>query len=192
MVAAALLGGSAAIASLACTQASSVPPSNRALEDTPTSTATPIGTSSQAMPETGLTARPQPVEDLAISASELSLGGIYPGDDEATVIARLGQPETIVEDFGDRTFEYTDLTVFFYEGRVIEVTSANSAYCTPSGICPNMAFERARAQYGTPTVADREDGQYMEYYPSEPGTCWLKIAVDGNDAIDAITVECQL
>lgn len=166
----ALVSGYGAIATLACAQVT-LPPSSSA----PAATAMLVETS---LP--------------AISASELALGGIFPGDDEATVIGKLGQPNHVVEDFGDRTFEYTDFAVFFYEGRVIEVTSTHSAYCTPSGICPNMAFARARAQYGTPTVTNREDGKYMEYYPSEPVGCWLKISVDGDDDIDAITVECQL
>ncbi|WP_430710031.1 hypothetical protein [Nodosilinea sp. AN01ver1] len=179
-----LVGGCGAIATLACTQVPpSVPPSQSAPESTPESTPESASASAATLGETSLP---------GISERELSLGGIFPGDDEATVIGKLGQPNNIAEDFGDRTFEYTDFTVVFYAGRVLEVVSANSSYCTPSGICPTMAFERARARYGTPTVTEREDGQYMEYYPPEPGTCWLKIAVDDDHNIDVMTVECQL
>ncbi|MEA5462503.1 hypothetical protein [Leptothoe sp. PORK10 BA2] len=205
-----ILTGGLAIATTACTQATlPASPSHTASNPVPTpdDALTPGAPEPAADPEvpseplfseaTTADAPKQQVPfpgEIEFSESELSLGGIRPGDDEATVLAELdflGQPNHIVEDPVERRFEYTDFTVYFYDGRVIEIYSTNSIHCTPSGVCPNMKFERARARYGDPVVVDREDGQYLEYYPSEAGSCWLKIDVDDEDKMASLTIECQ-
>jgi len=86
---------------------------------------------------------------------------------------------------------YVGFTVWLDEdGRVGEILSISPKYCTPQGACPGQPFSKVRALYGKPTVALREDGRYMEYYPTSDFPCWLQIAVESG-TVKSIRSECQ-
>jgi hypothetical protein len=131
-------------------------------------------------------------EPSLISDQELSLGSIAIGDSEATVLTNLGQPKHISEtgDFLNIRLDYPGLTIWLGEGRLVgEILSTSKQYCTPTGICPGSSFEMAQAKYGTPLVANREDGTFMEYSSSQ-SACWLQIAVSAG-VITTVRAECQ-
>ena len=136
---------------------------------------------------TALAAEPSLVAD-----QELSLGGIALGDTQASVLGKLGQPRRTTDtgDFLNIRMDYPGLTVWLGEGhRVGEVLSTAKQHCTPAGICPGTPFAKAQAEYGSPLVADREDGTYMEY-PSSQSSCWLQIAVS-KGIVKSVRAECQ-
>ncbi|WP_460736139.1 hypothetical protein [Lysobacter tyrosinilyticus] len=123
---------------------------------------------------------------------EFSLSGIALGDTEATVLRKLGQPRRTTDtgDFLDIRMDYPGLTVWLGEGRRVgEVLSTSKQHCTPAGICPGMPFAKAKAKYGPPLVADREDGTFMEY-PGSQSACWLQIAVS-KGIVKSVRAECQ-
>ena len=123
---------------------------------------------------------------------ELSLGGIAVDDTQASVLRKLGQPRRTTDtgDFLNIRMDYPGLTVWLGEGqRVGEVLSTSEQHCTPAGICPGTSFAKAKAKYGPPLVADREDGTYMEY-PSSQSSCWLQIAVS-KGIVKSVRAECQ-
>jgi len=136
---------------------------------------------------TALAAEPSLVTD-----QELSLGGIAIDDTQASVLRKLGQPRRTTDtgDFLNIRMDYPGLTVWLGEGqRVGEVLSTSKQHCTPAGICPGTPFAKAKAEYGPPLVADREDGTYMEY-PSSQSSCWLQIAVS-KGIVKSVRAECQ-
>jgi hypothetical protein len=123
----------------------------------------------------------------------LSLGGISLGDTESAVIAELGRPTSRrgTGDFLNVELVFPGLTVWLGEGgRVGEILSTGPEHCTPQGVCPGQPFELVEALYGTPLVAVREDGRYMEYYPQSDFPCWLQIAVESG-TVRSIRSECQ-
>jgi hypothetical protein len=131
-------------------------------------------------------------EPSLVSDKELSLGGVALGDTEAVVLRKLGQPRRTTDagDFLNIRMDYPGLTVWLGEGRRVgEVLSTSKQHCTPAGICPGMPFVKAKAKYGPPLVADREDGTFMEY-PDSQSACWLQIAVS-NGSIKSVRAECQ-
>jgi hypothetical protein len=131
-------------------------------------------------------------EPSLVSDKELSLGGIVLGDTEAAVLRKLGQPRRTTDtgDFLNIRMDYPGLTVWLGEGRRVgEVLSTSRQHCTPAGICPGTPFVKAKAKYGPPLVADREDGTFMEY-PSSQSVCWLQIAVS-KGLVNSVRVECQ-
>lgn len=119
---------------------------------------------------------------------ELRLGGLSIGDEGKTVIREFGQPSQVSSSFYSQ-LDYPGFTVLLEEGTVIGLTSTSDQYCTPAGVCPGMDSEQVRERYGEPTVSDREDGRFMEYY-TENSSCWLKIAVDG-ELVESVGVVCQ-
>jgi hypothetical protein len=121
---------------------------------------------------------------------DLSLGGISLGDGEALVLHKLGRPGRISNTGESIRLDYPGLTLWLGEGRrVAEILSTNSQFCSPAGACPGQSFATARAKYGRPLVADREDGRFMEY-PSSESSCWLQLAIY-HKVVDSIRAECQ-
>jgi len=134
-----------------------------------------------------LAAEPSPVND-----HELSLGRIVIGDTEAAVLQRLGKPRSTAKigDFLDIRLDYPGLTVWLGEGnRVQELLSTSRKHCTPAGLCPGMSFATAKKKYGTPIVAEREGGSFMEF-PGSRSPCWLQLSVD-KDIVESVRVQCQ-
>lgn len=126
-----------------------------------------------------------------IPHSELALGGISIDDSEQQVRRRLGQPVDVIEELDhlDLHLHYRDLVVSFSGDVVGSLLSVSAQSCTPAGLCPGDALERAVSLYGPPELTDREDGiTYWEYYTSFP--CWLQIAPDGS-RVRSIRVACQ-
>ncbi len=131
-------------------------------------------------------------EPSLVSDKELSLGGVALGDTEAAVLHKLGQPRQIADtgDVLNIRMDYPGLTVWLGEGRRVgEVFSSSKQHCTPAGICPGVPFVKANAKYGSPLVADREDGTFAEY-PSSQSACWLQIAVS-KGTVKSVRAECQ-
>ncbi|KAF1715481.1 hypothetical protein CSC74_12965 [Pseudoxanthomonas yeongjuensis] len=125
--------------------------------------------------------------------SALSLGGIELGVPAASVKSVLGSPsaERQTDDFLPVEMRYAGFTVWLDEaGRVGEILSTSPKYCTPQGACPGQPFSKVQALYGKPMVALREDGRYMEYYPTSDFPCWLQIAVESG-TVRSIRSECQ-
>lgn len=125
--------------------------------------------------------------------SALSIGGISLGAEEAAVTAKLGQPTRRLEtgDFLNLELRFPGITVWLGQGsRVGEILSTSPKHCTSEGACPGQAWKRVEALYGTPLVADREDGRYMEYYPQSDFPCWLQFAVESG-RVRSIRSECQ-
>jgi hypothetical protein len=134
----------------------------------------------------------------AINDDELSLNGVALGDSEKHVLSILGEPIERFETGEGTEFKYTGLIVSIgwleqqapgTHRRVWALRGIGAATCTPAGICPGMAFERANATYGVPVVAKRDHATVMEYYSSE-SSCWLQLDVSGG-VIDAISAVCQ-
>ena len=131
-------------------------------------------------------------EVSSIKDSELSLSGIAIGDSEEVVLAKLGKPEQVIEtgDFLNVEMSYPGLTIWLGEGRVVgEIAASTSAHCTPAGFCPSSSFAKVKSVYGAPVVANRENGQFMEY-PSAESACWLQLAVQ-RGVVRSIRAECQ-
>ena len=133
-----------------------------------------------------------------ISDDELGLSGVALGDTEASVRSRLGSPKEQRETGEATELEYAGLTVSVgwleqkapnKQRRVWQLKGTGKAACTPAGICPGMAFERARAAYGAPLVAQRETGTVMEY-PSRRSSCWLQLDAPAG-VIRSISAVCQ-
>ena len=125
--------------------------------------------------------------------SALSLGGISLDDGQSSVVARLGEPtrRNRTGDFLNVQVAYPGLTIWLGEGgRVGEILSTSSKYCTPQGACPGQPFAQVKALYGEPLVAIREDGQFMEYFPHSDFPCWLQISVKAG-SVKSIRSECQ-
>lgn len=126
-----------------------------------------------------------------ISHDEFILGGIELGDTEAIVIEKLGQPSNTTRTPYSTQLEYPGFMTYLDEGgTVIEMTSTNPQFCTPSNLCPGMDFAEVEALYGPPVVNDREDGRYMEYYAPSIA-CWIKMGLAGT-VVEEITVECMI
>ena len=131
-------------------------------------------------------------EPSLVNDRELSLGGVTLGDTEAAVLRKLGQPHRTTDtgDFLNIRMDYPGITVWLGEGRRVgEVLSTSKQNCTPAGICPDAPFAQAKAKYGPPLVADRQDGTFMEY-PSTQSACWLQIAVS-KGIVRSVRAECQ-
>ena len=133
-----------------------------------------------------------------ISDRELTVGGVALGDTEQSVVARLGKPIRRIDTGEGMRLEYRGLTVWVgyleqakpgVPRRTFELLSTSKRHCTPSGVCPGIAFDKVRAKHGAPLVADREDGQFMEY-PSYESQCWLQISVKAG-IIQSVRAECQ-
>ncbi|TWT17094.1 hypothetical protein FQY83_17455 [Luteimonas marina] len=124
---------------------------------------------------------------------ELSIAGIALDADEASVLRTLGQPVRVTDtgDFLNIQLDYPGLTIWLGEGRRVgEILSTSPEHCTPGGICPGMAFSQVQAMYGPPSVATREDGQFMEYFPMSDFPCWLQLAV-ADGVVKSVRAECQ-
>ncbi|NJK29379.1 MAG: hypothetical protein HC851_10340 [Acaryochloris sp. RU_4_1] len=126
-----------------------------------------------------------------ISENELVLAGIALGDPESKVFSKLGSPDRVVDgNPSDDQLEYPDLTLWVSEERrVTNMRSTSDQHCTPAGVCPGMQFSRVREIYGSPLVADRENGRFMEYGVSQ-SSCWLQIALD-DQIVKSVGVACQ-
>lgn len=120
--------------------------------------------------------------------SELALGGIHHGDSKASVLVKLGKPESQDDpkQFKTPRFIYSGLTVWFGEGGedALFFRSTSAKYCTPSGICPGMSFERARAVYTTMKIYKRDGDKFSAYFGS-PMSFKLTFDVE-RDTITAI------
>ena len=130
-------------------------------------------------------------EQGGVSETELSLGGVAIGDSTEAVIARLGQPKRQVpaQDFIDLHYDYPHMRVSFNGGIVAGLHAGKAGACTPKGLCPGDRFDRMRALYGEPIVADRETGRYYEYVGGD-AACWLQIPARGK-RVTSIDVACQ-
>jgi hypothetical protein len=123
---------------------------------------------------------------------ELSLGGIALDDTEATVLNKLGQPRRTTDtgDFLNIRMDYFGLTVWLGEGRRVgEILSTSKQHCTLTRVCPGMPFYMVKERYGSPLVANREDGTFMEY-PSSQSACWLQFAVS-KGIVKSVRAKCQ-
>jgi hypothetical protein len=113
------------------------------------------------------------------------------------VLKHLGSPLRWTDSGEGIQLEYEGLIVwvgYVQEGgrgerHVLKVLSTSKLHCTPSGVCPGMAFKIAHDKYGAPVIADREDGRFVEYYSSE-SSCWLQFSVSHN-FIKSIRAVCQ-
>jgi len=133
-----------------------------------------------------------------INDNELSLNGVSLGDSEDRVLSVLGEPQERFETGEGTEFRYTGITVSIgwleqqapgKRRRVWALRGTGAAACTPVGVCPGMALDRASAIYGVPVVAKRDYGTFVEYYSSD-SSCWLQLDVpDG--VIRAIAAVCQ-
>ena len=132
-------------------------------------------------------------EISTVPDSALSLGGVELGGSAASVKAVLGSPSSRrqTDDFLPVEMRFGGITIWLDEtGRVGEILSKSPKYCTPQGACPGQLFSKVQALYGKPMVALREDGRYMEYYPTSDFPCWLQIAVVSGK-VRSIRSECQ-
>lgn len=129
--------------------------------------------------------------DGDIPAGEVSVAGVAIGDSPAQVENELGKPSRIIEesDYLDTHYVYSQLKVSFSEGVVAGLYSDKARGCMPKGLCVGDGLERMRALYGPPLVAERETGNFYEYYGQDLH-CWLQIAVEGAK-IASIRVACQ-
>jgi len=125
--------------------------------------------------------------------SELAIAGISLDADEAVVLRTLGQPirATDTGDFLNIQLDYPGLTIWLGEGRRVgEILSTSPKHCTTGGICPGMTLSQVQSMHGSPLVATREDGQFMEYFPKSDFPCWLQLAVAGG-VVKSVRAECQ-
>jgi hypothetical protein len=112
-----------------------------------------------------------------IGEAELSLGGVVAGQLEQDVIKRHGAPRERAHTGVGCLLAYPGLDVYVgVKGYgVFYVVSKSASHCTPSGVCPGMPVSVLTRAYGTPVVAEREQGPFLEYIP--PGsTCWLQVS----------------
>ena len=129
-------------------------------------------------------------QPTSLADSELSLGGIALGDTEQSVVAKLGDPYRTTDTGEGLRLDFSGLTIWLEEEhRVAEILSTSSAACSPSGVCPGQALAVAKGKLGTPLVAIREDGRFMEY-PSSQSPCWLQLAVL-RGVVMSVRAECQ-
>jgi hypothetical protein len=135
---------------------------------------------------------------LEIPTSELAIAGIAIGDTKASVLERLGTPNSSQGVLSWITLEYDGLTVTIDEdggpGVVTDLESTSPQYCTPSGICPGSSFAEVINRFGPPTVADSEEGQVMEYYDPYGSACWLsiKLQATGDNTIESVSIKCMI
>ena len=130
-------------------------------------------------------------DQTQISASELTLGGVAIGQSELEVTRLHGPPQTR-EDTGEGfRLRYPGLDVYVgVKGYgVFDILSTNSTQCTPSKVCPGMPVAVANRAYGTPVVAKREHGTFLEYIP-KGSTCWLQLSTP-QGVIRSLRVACQ-
>jgi len=123
--------------------------------------------------------------------SELALGGISVGLSEKEVLRRLGPPRSRVDTGEGFRLDYAGLEVYVgVDGEgVFEVASTSPGQCTPSRVCPGMSLNAAKHMFGTPVIAKREHGSFLEYIPIE-GTCWLQLSV-ARKKIQKLRIACQ-
>ncbi len=130
--------------------------------------------------------------------SELQVGGIASGAAEADVVRQLGEPIRRVETGEGTELHYPGLVVTEAwleqqasggDRRVVALLGTDPHACTPRGLCPGMPVEAANRLYGSPVVAQRETGDFLEYYPKAPG-CWLQLSV-ASGIIKSVAVACQ-
>lgn len=126
-----------------------------------------------------------------VPASEISLGGIEVGATLSEVTKKLGTPLRKQDgiDFLNLDYYYPHLQVSFSDRVVAGMYTDHPKGCTPMRLCPGDRLGKMRSLYGSPIVADRETGQFYEYYPND-FTCWLQIAAKG-ERIKSIAVACQ-
>ncbi|KRD73553.1 hypothetical protein [Lysobacter sp. Root983] len=126
-----------------------------------------------------------------VAGSEISLGGIAVGATTSEVTKTLGKPlrQQPQTDFIDLDYHYPNLQVSFSDGVVAGLYSDHRKGCTPMRLCPGDRLDKMRSLYGAPIVANRETGQFYEYYATD-FDCWLEIAAEG-EKIKSIAVACQ-
>jgi hypothetical protein len=126
----------------------------------------------------------------SLTDSELSLGDIALGDTQRSVVAKLGDPSRTTDTGEGIRLDYPGLTIWLgQEHRVGEILSTSSAACSPSGVCPGQALAVVKGMLGTPLVAPREDGSFLEY-PSSQSACWLQLTVL-KGIVMSVRAECQ-
>src|SRR5690606_30542950 len=130
--------------------------------------------------------------------SELEVGGIALGATEASVVGRMGEPLQRLDTGEGIELHYPGLvaTVGWLEQqapgrepRVAGIFGSGPQACTPRGLCPGMPVAAADRLSGTPEVAQREAGEFLEYYPEATG-CWLQVAAAAG-SIRSVAVACQ-
>jgi hypothetical protein len=126
-----------------------------------------------------------------VAASELSVAKIRLGQDEITTIRRLGRPLSRSSNDDGIVLSYVGLTITLGVGTygVYDMQSTNPNYCTPRKACPGMKLSRLKHLYGTPIIANREEGRFLEYYGRNT-SCWLQISA-ANNVVTSIRVACQ-
>lgn len=136
-------------------------------------------------------------DSITIFNQKLALGGVAIGNTEQSVLTKLGKPIRKTNNGEGIQLDYKGLTIWigwFEEAkpgvprRVYELFSTSKQYCTPSGVCPGLTFEKVKTKLGEPLVADREEGRFVEY-PSSESPCWLQISVK-TGKIHSIRAEC--
>jgi hypothetical protein len=132
-----------------------------------------------------------PAFGRSISSSELVIGGITIGQNERTVIHRLGAPMSRADSDEGSTLTYAGLQVEVGAGDfgVYGVVSTNAKYCTPSKLCPGMSEAQLQRLYGKPVIAERETGRFLEYQPTG-SNCWLQVSAP-KGIVKSLRVACQ-
>ena len=126
-----------------------------------------------------------------VPTSELSIANIRLGQNERTTIRRLGKPISRTNDGDGFVLSYVGLTITLGVGKygVYEMESTSPKYCTPRMACPGMKLSRLKRLYGTPLLANRNEGQFHEYSARDI-PCWLQVSVI-KDVVKTIRVACQ-
>ena len=139
-----------------------------------------------------------PVWAGTIPLSELQVGHVASGEQESTVIERMGEPSKRIETAEGTELHYSGLVVTVgwlddrapgVERRVAALLGTGRRACTPRGLCPGMPANTAKHLYGSAELTHRTYGTFLEYYPKEPG-CWLQVSVHAG-IVRSVGVACS-
>ena len=126
-----------------------------------------------------------------IVEADLKLGGIAIGSSETEMIKILGKPITRQDTGEGFKLGYAEFDVYVdaQANRVFDIVSRNPSKCTPSKVCPGMSIRELTRAYGSPVLAVREEGSFLEYVPAG-SACWLQASV-GHEVISSLRIACQ-
>jgi len=118
----------------------------------------------------------------------LTLGGITIGQNEASVVAVLGNPEKrteVPDSFLPTTLFYPGIVVSLDEQGVGGVLSTSQRFCTAAGVCPGMTDGQVTAAYGKSDSYER-DGSLFRNYLWDEG-CWIRVRFESEIATSVET-----
>lgn len=133
------------------------------------------------------------VAEPPLSSKELSLGGVAIGDSEADAASVLGQSV--------RT-EHPDnhLSIKLESGGIMvltdpqegvgEIFSNAPQYCTPSGACPGMAFDKIPKAMGRARITKQGGSRFLAQY-STTTDCWIELSVSA-ERVESVRIACPV